>query len=260
MLYLILGLVIFLGAHCGDFLADVSERERSRGSARSPIKGIYSLLCHRRLRATDLGIRPLARQHPILVYAPPLWMRHLTLLSDAAGVSITAGGYLPGRIKAALKHPMLAAVKTVGVGASARQRHVGRRTAVRRSSWAGGRSAISVKRRAVFGWCPAPPPVNSTMSSPWLAVSRCMSIFVFWLPPEADRSGAVGDVVDRTARRSGTPSALKLFHVPAPLHLHGDDTHGHNTISATCCMQKALQWRLLKTTNNDSITVFFGYP
>jgi uncharacterized membrane protein len=52
-----------------------------------------------------------ARQHPILVYAPPIWMRHLSALIMLPVFPLILAAYMPGRIKAALKHPMLAGVK-----------------------------------------------------------------------------------------------------------------------------------------------------
>jgi len=52
-----------------------------------------------------------ARQHPILIYAPPLWTRHLSALLMLPVFPLILAAYMPGRIKTALKHPMLAAVK-----------------------------------------------------------------------------------------------------------------------------------------------------
>jgi uncharacterized membrane protein len=52
-----------------------------------------------------------ARQQPILLYAPPVWMRHLSALVMLPVFPLLLAAYMPGRIKTALKHPMLAAVK-----------------------------------------------------------------------------------------------------------------------------------------------------
>jgi len=53
----------------------------------------------------------LARQNPIVLYTPPPWARHVTLLLMVPVFPLLLAAYLPGRIKATLKHPMLAAVK-----------------------------------------------------------------------------------------------------------------------------------------------------
>ena len=47
---------------------------------------------------------------PVL-YMPPLWLRHVTLLLMLPVFPLIAAAYLPGRIKAAIGHPFLAAIK-----------------------------------------------------------------------------------------------------------------------------------------------------
>ena len=48
----------------------------------------------------------------IPVWDPPAFLRHLALLLVWVAFVIFPAAYLPGRIKATLKHPMLAAVKS----------------------------------------------------------------------------------------------------------------------------------------------------
>jgi uncharacterized membrane protein len=52
-----------------------------------------------------------ARLDPIVLYVPPTWLRHLALLLMVPVFPLLLAAYLPGRIKAAARHPMLAAVK-----------------------------------------------------------------------------------------------------------------------------------------------------
>ena len=114
MPYLILGLAIFLGVHSVEM---TSPTFRSRAVAQlgeKPYKGIYSLLSLIGFVLLVWGYG-VARQHPILVYAPPVWMRHLTLLLMLPVFPLFLAAYLPGRIKAKLKHPMLVAVKNWAV-------------------------------------------------------------------------------------------------------------------------------------------------
>ena len=110
MSYLIIGLLLFLGVHS---VAIVAPAWRDRMQARlgeGKWKGIYSL-------ASIVGFLLLiygygqARQDPVVLYAPAPWTRHLAALLMLPVFPLLFAAYLPGRIKAALKHPMLVAVK-----------------------------------------------------------------------------------------------------------------------------------------------------
>jgi uncharacterized membrane protein len=52
-----------------------------------------------------------ARLHPTVLYTPPHWLHHVTMLLMIPVFPMLVAVYLPGRIKTTLKHPMLAAVK-----------------------------------------------------------------------------------------------------------------------------------------------------
>lgn len=180
MLYLILGLVIFLGVHSVEI---VSPTFRGRAVARlgeGPYKGIYSLLSIIGFVLLIWGYG-VARQQPILVYAPPLWMRHLTLLLMLPVFPLLLAAYLPGRIKAAVKHPMLVAVK---VWAFAHLLANGMLADVLLFGgfliWAVA-DRISVKRRAVVRPVPGPPPGKF---NDLIAVAGGLAlyvVFMFWL-------------------------------------------------------------------------------
>jgi len=157
MLYLILGLVIFLGVHSVEI---VSPAFRSRAVARlgeKPYKGVYTLLSVIGFVLLVWGYG-VARQDPVLVYAPPVWMRHLTLLLMLPVFPLLLAAYLPGRIKAAVKHPMLVAVKTWAFA------HLLANGMLADVLLFGGfllwavADRISVKRRAVVRPVPGPPP------------------------------------------------------------------------------------------------------
>ena len=110
MIYLIVGLVIFLGVHSVEI---VSPTFRSRTVARvgeGAYKGVYSLLSIAGFVLLVWGYG-VARQDPILLYAPPVWTRHLTALLMLPVFPLFLAAYLPGRIKTAVKNPMLAAIK-----------------------------------------------------------------------------------------------------------------------------------------------------
>jgi uncharacterized membrane protein len=110
MLILIAGLVLFLGAHS---ISIVASGWRNRTAARigeRTWQGLYGLVAIAGFVLIVWGYG-LAREEPLLLYAPPLWLRHLVLLLMIPVFPLLLAAYLPGRIRSATKHPMLAAVK-----------------------------------------------------------------------------------------------------------------------------------------------------
>ncbi|WP_129776852.1 NnrU family protein [Peristeroidobacter soli] len=180
MLYLILGLVIFLGVHSLEIFSPTLRSAAVARLGEKPYKGIYSLLSIIGFVLLIWGYG-LARQHPILVYAPPLWMRHLTLLLMLPVFPLLLAAYLPGRIKAAVKHPMLAAVK---MWAFAHLLANGMLADVLLFGgfllWAVA-DRISVKRRAVLRPLPGPPPSKFNDVIAVVGGLALYVIFVFWL-------------------------------------------------------------------------------
>jgi uncharacterized membrane protein len=110
MSLLILGLVLFLGVHS---IAIVSPGLRGRavqGMGEGAWKGLYALVSVAGFVLICYGFG-LARQMPVILYSPPVWLRHVALLVMLPVFPLLIAAYLPGRIKTAAKHPMLAAVK-----------------------------------------------------------------------------------------------------------------------------------------------------
>ncbi|GLQ51678.1 NnrU family protein [Dyella flava] len=116
MFVLVLGLIIFLGLHSIRIMAD---GWRSRQIARlglKPWKGIYAILSIIGLLLIIWGFG-LARQHPVLIYAPPLWLRHLNGLFMLVSLIFFAAARVPrNHIKAKFGHPQVLAVKTWSFG------------------------------------------------------------------------------------------------------------------------------------------------
>lgn len=110
MWLLIAGLVLFLGMHSvAIFSPAMRERARARwGDA--AWKGVYSVVSLVGLILIVDGFG-LARQSPLVLYSPPAWMRHVTFLFMLPVFPLLLAANLPGRIRTATKHPMLAAVK-----------------------------------------------------------------------------------------------------------------------------------------------------
>jgi uncharacterized membrane protein len=110
MIYLILGLVLFLGAHFAilrrGFRTDMISKFGSN-SWRATI----GLCAFAGLVLIAYGFSQYRAHGYIALYEPPLLLRHLALVLNLPVFVLIAAAYLPGRIKTTVKHPMLVAVK-----------------------------------------------------------------------------------------------------------------------------------------------------
>src|SRR6202022_2610890 len=107
---LIAGLVVFLGVHSVAIVAPELRTRVLSGVGEGPWKAGYGLVSLIGFVLIIYGFG-MARQSPTVLYTPPHWMRHVTFLFMLPVFPLFLAAYLPGRIKAATKHPMLAAVK-----------------------------------------------------------------------------------------------------------------------------------------------------
>jgi uncharacterized membrane protein len=110
MLLLIVGLILFLGAHS---ISIINEGWRDGMVARlglSPWKGAYSVAAIVGFVLIVKGYAA-ARLDPIVLYTPPAWMAYVTALLMLFVFPLFVAAYFPGRIRTAAKHPMLAATK-----------------------------------------------------------------------------------------------------------------------------------------------------
>ena len=116
MTVLILGLLIFLGVHSLRIFADDWRgRQRARlGEVRW--KAIYALVSLIGFALICWGF-VLARQHPVLLYIPPLALRHLNALFTLLAFVLVVAAYVPrNHLKAKFGHPMLLGVKLWAFG------------------------------------------------------------------------------------------------------------------------------------------------
>lgn len=116
MVILIAGLALFLGIHSLRlFAAGFRARQVARlGEMRW--KGLYALIALVGLALIVWGVG-LARQQPVLVWVPPLAMRHLNALFTLVAFVLLAAAYVPrNHFKAWLGHPMVAGVKVWALG------------------------------------------------------------------------------------------------------------------------------------------------
>src|SRR6266571_2870113 len=109
---LIAGLVIFLGVHSLRIVAEGWRQQQIARLGEGPWKGLYSLASGLGLALVVWGFA-LARQHPVLLWAPPSWTRHVTALLMVFSFVLVVAAYVPrNALKARLGHPMLLGVKT----------------------------------------------------------------------------------------------------------------------------------------------------
>jgi uncharacterized membrane protein len=111
MTWLILGLVLFLGAHS---VRVVAEDWRAGVIARIGLnawKGGYSLVSIAGFALLVWGYGE-ARSLPVALYHPPAYLAHATSLLSLVAFVLIAAAYVPGNhLKAAVGHPMAAGVK-----------------------------------------------------------------------------------------------------------------------------------------------------
>ena len=115
LLPLILGLAVFLGGH-------IFVTQRHRRAALITKKGesfyrlAFSIVAATGLALIAGGFARYRAGGYIQVWDPPRAMLHLNVLLNWISFVLLAAAYLPGRIKAAAKHPMLLAVKVWALG------------------------------------------------------------------------------------------------------------------------------------------------
>jgi len=107
---LIIGLVVFLGAH-----VFVTRREaRAALIARvgeMPYKALFALVSLVGLALIVWGFARYQAESYVQVWTPPRFMRHITILLVWPAIICVTAAYIPGDIKRVLKHPLLVGVK-----------------------------------------------------------------------------------------------------------------------------------------------------
>jgi uncharacterized membrane protein len=110
MLLLIIGLILFFGLHS---IAIVAPHWRERMLLMMGVgtwKGLYSVLSGLGFALMLVGFAH-ARHGAAVLYVPPAPLRYLTFVLMVPVFPLLLAAYLPGRIQARTRHPMLAAVK-----------------------------------------------------------------------------------------------------------------------------------------------------
>jgi uncharacterized membrane protein len=111
MIFLILGLLLFLGSHSIRIFADGWRTAQLERLGEKPWKGIVTLVALLGFGLIIWGFG-LARTAPVVLWTPPTWTRHLAALLMLLSFILLIAAQVPGnRIKAIVGHPMVASVK-----------------------------------------------------------------------------------------------------------------------------------------------------
>ena len=110
MVLLALGLVLFVGTHSFTMARGPRDQAIAR-LGEGGYKGLYSLLSLAGIILISVGYGRYRAAGYVPVWDPPVFTRHLALLLNWFAFVFFVAAYLPGRIKGALKHPMMAGLK-----------------------------------------------------------------------------------------------------------------------------------------------------
>jgi uncharacterized membrane protein len=110
MLQLVIGMAIFFGVHSVSIFAPRWRNAMAARLGANAWRALYSVVS---LAGFLLMLRGYAAAHvqPDIMYTPPPALRHVTALLMLAVFPLLLATYLPGRIKSAVKHPMLLATQ-----------------------------------------------------------------------------------------------------------------------------------------------------
>ena len=108
---LILGLLMFLGMHSARIVAEGWRTQVIAQRGPGGWKGLYTVVSLVGFGLIIWGYGQ-ARLEPVVLWATPVWTRHLAALLVLVALVLLAAAYVPGNgIKARVHHPMVLGVK-----------------------------------------------------------------------------------------------------------------------------------------------------
>jgi uncharacterized membrane protein len=111
MAWLILGLVLFLGAHSTRIFAENWRQAILERLGEKAYKGAYTLVSLVGFGLMVFGFDQVRWDSPLL-WAPPVWVKHAAALLMLLSLVLLASAYTPrNAIKVKLHHPMVLSVK-----------------------------------------------------------------------------------------------------------------------------------------------------
>lgn len=116
MTVLILGLVLFLGPHSVRIFADGWRTRTVARVGAGTWKGLYTVVSIAGFALIVWGFAQ-AKQQPVVLWQPPVAMKHLNSLFTLLAFVFLAAAYVPrNQIRARLHHPMVLGVKLWAFG------------------------------------------------------------------------------------------------------------------------------------------------
>lgn len=113
MMVLVVGLILFLGVHLVPTSPELRDGLKER-IGEVPYKVIFSLLSLIGFVVIVLGFHKLQLhpgKNPVL-WDPPTWTRHIAVALMLPAMIFLVASVIPSRIRTAVRHPMLIAIKT----------------------------------------------------------------------------------------------------------------------------------------------------
>ncbi|MGB8819375.1 MAG: NnrU family protein [Rhizobiaceae bacterium] len=116
MLTLVIGLILFLGIHSLRIFAPAFRESQIAARGEGAWKGIYTIISIAGLAMMVWGFGQ-ARLTAPLLYESPVFMRHINATLMLIAFIVLMSGYFPsGKIRAAVRHPMVTATKIWAFG------------------------------------------------------------------------------------------------------------------------------------------------
>ncbi|MEJ2345622.1 MAG: NnrU family protein [Gammaproteobacteria bacterium] len=109
MALFVVGLTLFFAAHSVSIVAGPWRDRMVARLGATRWQGLYSLVAAAGFVLIVQGYGA-ARESAAIVYQPPSWAHHITFLFMLPVFPLLIAAYLPGRIRALTRHPMLLAV------------------------------------------------------------------------------------------------------------------------------------------------------
>jgi uncharacterized membrane protein len=112
MVPLVVGLAVFIGVHLVPTQPDLRKGLAQR-LGEGPYKGVFSVIATIGFVLIVFGYHKaqvMPGKNPVL-WTPPEWGRYATMLLMLPVFPLLLSSHLPGRISAAVRHPMITAVK-----------------------------------------------------------------------------------------------------------------------------------------------------
>jgi len=182
MTILILGLVLFLGAHTFTTLRPARAAAMGR-LGEGPYKGLYSIVSAVGIFLIVWGFGQYRSAGYVQVWTPPPELKPLTLALNWFAFVALAAAYSPlGRIKSALRHPMLVGVKAWALAHLLANGDLGSILLFGGLLVWAVYDRIAVKRRGDVG---APPSGVTAGDAIALVVGSAAFALMFWLHPIA---------------------------------------------------------------------------